>query len=127
MIQIISVTTGIGLIMVLGMKSRQKDMHQLIYGNVLILNNSSSVLRNRKGDPHSSDCYHWQLRVLTNQIRPYGDRKTNGWEEANPRDITNHPFFLLRDRDICKIVLSAFFPFLYVGEFFRDIKEERHL
>lgn len=95
MIQTISVTTGIGLIMVLGMNSRQKDMHQLTYGNVLILSNTPSVLRNRKGDPHSPDCYHWQLRVLTNEIRPYADRKTSGWEEANPRDITNHPFFLL--------------------------------
>lgn len=95
MIQIISVTTGIGLIMVLGMKSRQKDMHQLIYGNVLILSNTPSVLRNRKGNPHSSDCNHWQLRVPTNGIRPYADSKINGWEEVNPRDITNHPFFLV--------------------------------
>lgn len=94
MIQIISVTTRIGLIMVLGMKSRKKDMHQLIYGNVLILSNTPSVLRNRKGNPHSPDCYHWQLHVLTNEIRLYADRKTNGWEEANPKNITP-PFLLI--------------------------------
>lgn len=88
MIQIISVTTRTGLIMVLGMKSRKKDMHQLNYGNVLILSNTPSVLRNRKGNPHSPDCYHWQLHVLTNEIRLYADRKTNAWEEANPKNIT---------------------------------------
>lgn len=31
------------------------------------------------------------------------------------------------DSYIRRIVLSAFFPFLYMEEFFHDIKEERHL